>query len=381
MKFLPLVWAGLWRKPLRTVFTLLSIGVAFVLFGILQGVGASQAHLVEEMRLDRLYTFARFGSSLPMADGDQIQRTAGVKLAAPGAYLFGYYQTPKTPVGSAFLMLDSRFFDAFPEFAAVVSPQQRAQLFQTQTGVIISQKLAHRFGWKVGDKIPLNLQYSVQAPSKTWRFDVLAITDDLDLTLNGYALGNYTYLEQNRPAADRGTVGVFWIRTDDPNQAAQIGQAIDKVFANSGAPTRTVSERASAQRGLNAAYDAVFFTTAVVGAAFFTLLFLTANTMMQSVRERTSEFAVLKTLGFTDGGVLALVFAESATLSVLGAAAGLTLAELLLPLAKKATPLAAMPPIVLAEGALAALMVAVVSGLVPGLRAGRLSVVDALAGR
>jgi putative ABC transport system permease protein len=102
---------------------------------------------------------------------------------------------------------------------------------------------------------------------------------------------------------------------------------------------------------------------------------------MQSVRERTSEFAVLKTLGFTDGGVLALVFAESATLSVLGAAAGLTLAEALIPLAKKTTPLAAMPPIVLMQGALAALLVALVSGLLPGLRARRLSIVDALAGR
>jgi putative ABC transport system permease protein len=381
MKFLPLIWAGLWRKPLRTVFTLLSITVAFVLFGVLQGVDASQTHLIDEMRLDRLYTSPRFGGLLPVADGDQIRRAPGVRLMAPVGYLFGYYQTPKTPLGTAIFMIDERVFDAFPEFAAVVSPQQRAQLFQTQTGVILSAKLAKRFGWKIGDKIPLNLQYSVQTPSKAWTFDVLAITDDIDLTLNGYALGNYAYLDQNRPPADRGLVGQFVIRTSDPNQAAQIGQAIDKVFANSGAPTRTVSERASAQRGLNAAYDAAFFTKAVVGAAFFTLLFLTANTMMQSVRERTSEFAVLKTLGFTDGGVLALVFAESATLSVLGAAAGLTLAEALIPLAKKTTPLAAMPPIVLMQGALAALLVALVSGLLPGLRARRLSIVDALAGR
>jgi putative ABC transport system permease protein len=381
MKFLPLIWAGLWRKPLRTVFTLLSITVAFVLFGVLQGVDASQTHLIEEMRLDRLYTFARFGGLLPVSDGDQIQRAPGVKLVAPTGYLYGYYQTPKTPLGTAIRMADERIFDAYPEFAALVSPAQRARLFQTQTGVIISANLAHKFGWKVGDKIPLNLQYSSQSVNKTWTFDIVAVTDDLDLTPNGYAFGNYTYLDQNRPVADRGAVSVFVVRTDDPKQAAQIGQVIDKMFANSSAPTHTVSELADAQRGLNSAYDAAFFTKAVVGAAFFTLLFLTANTMMQSVRERTSEFAVWKTLGFTDGGLLALVFAESATLSVLGAVAGLTLAEVLIPLAKKAMPMAAMPPIVLIQGALAALLVAVASGLLPGLRARRLSIVDALAGR
>ncbi len=384
MKFLPLIWAGLWRKRLRTIFTLASIVVAFVLFGILQGVDASMSHLLEEMRLDRLYTMARFGSTLPVADIDQIERLPGVTLVAPQAFMFGYYQDPKIPLGiGGVFMIDERSFAAFPEYD-FITKQQRADLFRTRTGLIISEKLAQRFGWHVGDKIPLHLQYATASgftPSTVWKFDIVAVTGDVDFRMNGYAFGNYTYLDETRSPADKGTAGMFVIRITDPNQAGKVAQRIDDLFANSAAATRTISERSSAQSDLTSSFNITFFTKTVVGAAFFTLLFLTGNTMMQSVRERVSEFAVLKTLGFADHGVLAIVLAEATLLCALGAASGLTLAKFLMPLAQKTIGFVKMPPVVIAEGAIAALAVALLSGLVPALRAQRLSIVDALAGR
>jgi putative ABC transport system permease protein len=384
VKYLPLIWAGLWRKRLRTIFTLLSIVVAFLLFGILQGVDASMSHLLEEMRLDRLYTMGRFTNVLPIADLDQIERVPGVRLVAPQAYLGGYYQDPKVPLAiGGIAMIDERIFDAFPEFE-FITKQQRAELFRTRTGLIISKKLAERFGWHAGDKVPLHLQYATSStvvPYTVWTFDVVAVTDDVDFHPNGFAIGNYAYLDEARPAADKGAVGMLVVRIDDPDHAGKVARTIDNLFANSASATRTISERTSAQSDLSSSFNVTFFTKTVVGAAFFTLLFLTGNTMMQSVRERNSEFAVLKTLGFSDSGVLAIVFAESLALCAVGAALGLTLAGLLMPLARKTIGIATLPPAVLVEGALAALLVALLSGLLPGLRARRLSIVDALAGR
>jgi putative ABC transport system permease protein len=176
----------------------------------------------------------------------------------------------------------------------------------------------------------------------------------------------------------------FILRIDDPNRATQISRAIDNLFANSSAPTRTVSERSSRESGVNWIGDIGFFTDAVLGAVAFMLLFLTGNTMMQSVRERTPEFAVLKTLGFSDTRVLALVFAESVLLCAVAAFAGLAIAKLVIPLVRDDIPgagIVQMPWVALLTGLALALLVAFVSGLLPALRAKRLSIVDALAGR
>ena len=380
MKYLPLVWAGLWRKPARTIFTLLSVMVAFILFGILSGIDAGFATLLERSRMDRLFTDPRFGAPLPISYAEQIARIPGVTVVAPRWALGGYYQEQTNGMGV--LGTDERFFAARPELS--VTKEQLETLRRTRTGAIVGVATANKYGWKIGDRIPLQSSMPKQDGSRVWTFDIIALMDDEDNPgQEARTIVNYTYLDEERVAL-KGTADRFILRIDDPARATQISRAIDNLFTNSAAPTRTISERSSRESGVNWIGDINFFTDAVLGAVAFMLLFLTGNTMMQSVRERTPEFAVMKTLGFSDSRVLMLVFAESVLLCSFAALAGLAIAKLVIPLVRDDIPgagIVQMPWIALLTGLAFALLVAFVSGLLPALRAKRLNIVDALAGR
>jgi len=224
-----------------------------------------------------------------------------------------------------------------------------------------------------------------KAGNHTWTFDIVGIIDDIDRPGKArYFIGNYEFMDQER-VTQKGTVDRILVRIKDPNRATQIGRAIDRLFANSTAPTRTVSEKSDRQTGSRALGDIGFFTRAVITAVLFMLLFLTGNTMMQSVRERVPEFGVLKTLGYSDRGVLALVLAEAVVLCLLAAATGLAFAKLGIPRIGDISPdmgqLLLMPWSALLTGLGFAMAVAIVSALIPALRAKRLNIVDSLAGR
>jgi len=378
MKYLPLIWAGLWRKRLRTVLTLLSIVVAFLLFGILHGVDAGLAHVMQYQRLDRLYTDSRHGTPLPISYQRQIEAIPGVTAVTPQKVLQASWQDEKNQVlvvGS-----DRRWFEILWE--TDVTPGQLAALTATRTGAIVSIACAQRYGWKVGDKVPLTINLPRLDGSKSWAFDIVGI-----VTMDGheddgftFMVANYDYIDQAR-AEHKGTVSNYLLRIDDPIHGNRIGAAIDSMFANSPDPTITYSQRLSGQSDLNETFNVTFFTKSVIGAAFFTLLILTANTMMQSVKERVPEFAVLKTVGFPDRLLMAIVLGESLLLTGIGAAGGLTLAKFLMPLARDAIGVAHIAPTVFLEGALVAATVAVVSAWAPSLRARQINIVDALAGR
>jgi putative ABC transport system permease protein len=376
MKYLPLIWAGLWRKKLRTMFTFLSILAAFVLFGVLQGVDAGLAHIRDLQRLDRLYAVSRFNTPLPISNGARIGTVPGVTLVAPAQGMGGYWRDQKNGLG--IVSVDERMFAAFPEIT--VTKGQLTELSRTRTGALISVACAEKYGWKTGDKISVTTTLAQRDGSKIWTFDVLGVFSRDGHDEERYIISNYAYLDEAR-VDDKGTVNYYVVRIADPAQSTEISRAIDTLFATSGAPTRTFSEKASGQSAQNSNFNMAFFTKAVVGAAFFTLLFLTANTMMQAFRERIPEFAVLKTLGFSDLKVFAMVLAESTLLTVTGAVLGLAIAALLMPLAKDTIGIAHIRAVVFIHGALVALLVAFVSGMVPGWSAKRLSVVDALAGR
>ena len=381
MKYLPLILAGLWRKPTRTIFTFLSIVVAFVLFGILSAIDGGLAHQLEVARLDRLLVDTKFGAQLPLAYLDRIAQIPGVTVVAPRQILVGYYQDPKTPFG--IIMTDRRFWSVRPELNA--TKEQIDALLKTRTGALITVFSAKRFGWKVGDRVPIISNTINKSGSHTWTFDIVGIIDDTDRPGKArYFIGNYDFMDKDR-VTQQGTVDRILVRIKDPSRATQTSRAIDRLFANSAAPTRTSSEKSERQSGVRAIGDIGFFTRAVVAAVLFMLLFLTGNTMMQSVRERVPEFGVLKTLGYSDTGVLALVLAEAVILCLLAAMAGLALAKLGIPrigdIAPDTGQLLLMPWSALLTGLAFALAVAIVSALIPGLRAKRLSIIDSLAGR
>jgi putative ABC transport system permease protein len=381
MRYFPLVWAALRRRPVRSLLTFASILVAFVLFGILAAVTSGFSHVVAMARLDRLYTTPRFGTPLPYADVAKIAEVPGVTLATPQFMVRGYYREPKNAVTAT--MAQPSFFAALPEIT--ISKEQLQTFQKMRTGAVVTVALARAFGWKVGDIVPITSATLSAAGGGTWTFTIVAVVDDTEFADFRLMVGNYDYFDKAR-AAGQGTVDVVTEHISDPHRSAEIGRAIDALFVNSPAPTRTISEKAGLQSGLQALGDVNVLTRTVIGAVLFMLLFLTGNTMMQSVRERIPEFAVMRTLGFSDGGIIMLVFAEALALCIFAGVGGLAVAKFGLGAVESKLPpgvgtliLVTWPS--LATGLGFALAMALISVLVPALGVRRMNVVDALAGR
>jgi putative ABC transport system permease protein len=331
--------------------------------------------------MDRLFADSRFGAPMPLSYADQIARVPGVIVVAPRSGLYGYYRDPKNFV--YVLCADRRFFSLRPEIT--ISAQQLETLLKTRTGAAVSAEQARKYGWKVGDKVPIQTKTALADGNQVWTFDIVAIVDDVNRPGGGgWFIANYSYLDEGR-VTDKGTITRFLVRIRDPERGGQIGRQIDKLFANSPVATRTSSERSGAQSGVKFFGDVNFLTSAVLGAVFFMLLFLSGNTMLQSVRERIPEFGVLKALGFSDNTVLSLVVAESVLLCLLAATAGLLASKLIIPIASDPLSdfvlLLQIPWPAMLRGLGLASIVALLSSLLPALRVRQLNVVDALAKR
>jgi putative ABC transport system permease protein len=380
LKFFPLIWAGLGRRPARSIFTLLSVAVAFFLFGILEGLNDGFDKAIADQHLDRLITDTRVAGAPPMPISalQQIEKIPGVTRVAQRATLIGSWREPKNMV--AVLATDpQRFFAVRPEFA--ISPEHFKALTNTRTGMVVTPALMKYFGWKVGDRISLKSQVLQRDGSETWALDIVGALDVRDEPDRLYlSVMNYQYLDEAR-ARGQGEVERFIVRIADPGRSVATAAAIDRLFANSHHETRTRSEKDMALARMKQVGDIQFITRAIVGAVFFTLLFLTANTMRQSVRDRTSEFGVVKSFGFSDGAVLGMILAEAGALCVLAAIIGLAAASAAAPLLKDTLGSVELSASSMAVGVAAALLVAFCSAILPAWRIRRLSVVDALAGK
>ena len=382
MKYLPLIWAGLWRKRARTIFTLLSIVVAFLLFGMLQGVDAWLAGAVEQSRINRLYVLSRltFTEMLPISYQSRIETVPGVEMVSHFTWFGGYYQDPRNMVIS--YPTDARRLpEIYPEWQ--IPKEQLEALIRTRTGALIGARLAQRYGWKIGDRVPLKTNIWTRKNGRDdWSFDIVGIYTVPENPMQENALlFNFEYFDEAR-AFGHGMVGWYVVNIEDPAQAPRISAAIDRLFRNSPSETRTQNEKEFAQTQLRQVGDIGFMVNAIVGAVMFTLLFVTGNTMMQSVRERIPELAVLKTIGFSDRTVTLLILTESLLLCVFAALIGLALAVAAFPVMRAVTIMAvSLPAIVLVWGVLAAIALAVVSAAPPAWRANRLSIVEALTGR
>jgi putative ABC transport system permease protein len=377
VRFLPLIWAGLWRKPARTLLTLLSIVIAFALFGLLQGVDSAFARIIGQQKLDRMFVDSRYQQPIPISYKPRIEKLPGITRITEIQFMGGYYQDPKNGLFGIFT-LPSVWLAIRPEWQ--LPKAQIDAMGRTRNGAIVSEWLAKKNGWKIGDTFTMKNGMPKKDGSRDWTLEVVGIMRDEESQGEvRFFLANYPYLDETR-AFGQGTISRFLMRIADASRATQLARQIDTMLATPVA-TRTQSEQDQAQSALAQIGDFKFFTRAIMSAVFFALLFLTLNTTMESVRERTSELATLKTIGFTDTHLLALVLAESVTLFLVAAAIGLAISAAVFPLAKSILQTVKLPLPVLLIGAVLAVVAAVLSAIVPALRAKRLNIVEALAVR
>jgi len=387
VKYVPLVFAGLFRRKTRTILTLLSVLVAFLLLGLLQAVKVAFDSGADTADAKRLLTTARYSiiEPLPISHLRQIERVRGVIGVAYADWFGARYQNESNAF-PVFAVDPARYLDMYPEFT--IPPEQREAFVRTRTGAVAGQRLVDRFGWKLGQKLPISSEIHPKADGDlNWEFDLVGILDADDPAVRGntdVVLINVAYFDEAR-LTGKGKTGWFIERIADRSRARAISADIDALFANSPDETKTQPEKEFAVGFAKQIGDMGMLVTRILTAVFFTILILTGNTMAQSIRERIPELAVLKTLGFSDGQVTALVLAEAALLLVIGGGLGMMIAVAFLPFLNASTG-GRFPPLfvgletwILAGAVAAALAVAI--GLPPAWRARRLRIVDALAGR
>lgn len=284
MKYLPLIWTALIRKSMRTLFTFLALAIAFLLFGVLQGVNAGFARVIADEHLDRLLTDPRVprGQAMPVAGRLAIERVPGVLQVAERAAFHGFYQQPKNAVVAIATDADG-FFAVRPEFR--ISEQYLHALHVARSGMVVTPAVQKLYGWRIGDRIPIQSPILRTDGSNAWTFELVGVMEDPGTPGGMAGLINYSYFDEGR-SADRGTVDRFIVRIADPSRSAQTAAAIDQLFADSAHETRTQSEKELAQSQLEQIGDIGFFVNAIIVSVFFTLLFVTSHTMIQSVRER-----------------------------------------------------------------------------------------------
>jgi putative ABC transport system permease protein len=382
MSFPHLVWGNLKRKKVRTLLTVLSVTIAFVLFGLLSSIKQALTGGVSLEGANRLVVQHKVSiiQLLPVSYKARMERIPGVAAATHQTWFGGYYQDRKyffmqSPV------VPEEFLEMHPEL--ILPAEQKLAWLRTRAGAIVGRKTAERFHWKLGDRVPIQTPIWTKSDgSQTWDFDIVGIFDGQEKTDDTMSLFfHYDYFDEARRSG-KGEVGWFTVRVKDPAQAAAVAKLVDAEFENSAEETRTEPEGAFLQAWVKQIGNIALMTAAILGAVFFTILLVTGNTMSQAVRERTGELGVLKAIGFTNGRIMALVLAESCVLAGLGGALGLGSACVLVPALAK--PLSTMLPMFffpvrdLLAGLGICLALGVVTGFFPALQAMRLRVADAL---
>jgi len=380
MKFFHLIWGNLLRRKLRTSLTLLSILVAFVLFGFLCAIKQALVGGVELAGADRLIVRHKVSliQLLPESYQARMARIPGVAATAHQTWFGGVYQDPKN-----FFMqcpvVPEEFMPMFPEF--ILPPEQMKAWLATRTGCIVGRNTAERFKLKIGDKIPITSPIWMR---KTWEFDIVGIFDGAKKGTDTTSLFfRYDYFDEVRKGQNWGVgmVGWYTIRVKDPANAAEVAKLIDQEFENSPAETKTEPEGAFAQGFANQIGNIALIVAGILGAVFFTILLVTGSTMSQAVRERIGELGVLKAIGFTNGQVTALVLAESCLLTVIGGGLGLGLASVMIAQGDPTggmMPLFHLPARDLALGLGISLALGLLTGIFPAQQAMRLRVAEAL---
>ena len=379
MKVLPLLWSNLWRKKIRTIFTLLSVFIAFLLFGILMTIRTAFTFGVEIAGLDRLVLIHKVSliMPLPISYLGRLQATPGVVLATHNTWFGGVYQDPSN-FFAQIVVEPEPFMKLYPEYR--LPPDQFKAWLNDRQGAIVGVDLARRFGWKVGDRVPIQGTIWQPKSGNVWEFNIVGLYDGEAGVDKTQFFFRYDYLDENRRQGE-GAVGWYIVRIADGSQAQAMASRFDDMFANSAFETKTTTEKGFVEGFAKQVGDIGAIMIAILVAVLFTMLLVAANTMAQSVRERTSEVGVLKTLGFSNAAILLMVLGESIVIAVLGGSLGLGLAWLFV---QQGDPTGGMLPIFVLPtrdvviGAVMMLLLGLVAGVLPAVTAMQLRITDAL---
>ena len=380
MKYLSLVWKNLWRRKIRTTFTLLSIFIAFLLFGLLMTIRMAFTFGVEVAGADRLVLIHKVSliMPLPVSYLPRLQTVPGVTMATHNTWFGAYYQDPANFFANIAVEPET-FMKIYPEYK-LPEDEMKAWL-QDRQGVIVGKDLAARFGWKLGDRVPLTATiWQPKGGGQTWEFNIRGIYDGGDGVDRTQFFFRYDYLDENRTGG-QGLVGWYIVKIGDPDQAVALSRTFDEMFANSSAETKTTTEKGFVEGFAKQIGDIGAIMVAILSAVLFTMLLIAASTMAQSVRERTSELAVLKTLGFSGGLIMVLVLAESLFIAIVGGGLGLLVAWVFV---QGGDPTGGMLPIfvlpnrdmVLGLGLM--VLMGLLAGAMPAIAAMNLRITDAL---
>ena len=380
MKFHRLIFANLFRKKVRLILTIGSFAIALVLFMFLAVVKSAFGRGMEIAGADRLVIKNRIGliQTIPIAYRDKILAIPGVKAITHNNWFGGVYIDEK----NFFVQFAIDVENHRQVMAELVVPDdQWSNFVKDRQGAIVGARTAQRFGWKVGDRVPI--KDTLYGTDSTWEFNLDGIYhsekpggDESQFWFQ------WKYFDERVPSFIKSQIGWYVLKLDSPDDAVRVAKAIDDKFANSATETKTETESAFAASFAKQFGNIELLILTIGSVVFFTLLLVTGNTMAISVRERTSELAVLKAIGFTDRSVLFLVLAESIVIALVGGILGLFLAAGAIPVLGVALT-GLLPPLILSKITLAlglvfALLVGAVSGLLPGIGAMRMRVVNAL---
>ncbi|HET9705253.1 MAG TPA: FtsX-like permease family protein [Vicinamibacterales bacterium] len=380
MKFLPLLWSSLWRKKIRTIFTLLAVFVAFVLFGLLMTIRTAFSFGVDIAGLDRLVLIHKVSliMPLPVSYLERLKATEGVAMVSHQTWFGGVYQDPAN-FFAQMVVEPEPFMAIYPEFK--IPPDQVKAWLGDRQGAVVGVDLARRFGWKIGDRIPIiGTIWQPKQGGQVWDFNIVGIYDGDQGVDKTQLFFRYDYLNENR-AQGEGLVGWYVVKIKDPSQAQQMAATFDSMFANSSAETKTTTEKGFVEGFAKQVGDIGSIMIAILVAVLFTMLLVAANTMAQSVRERTSEMGVLKTLGFSNAAIMTLVLSESVLIAVLGGGLGLAVSWMIV---QQGDPTNGMLPIFILPtrdvivGAAMVVALGIVAGMLPAVNAMQLKITDAL---
>jgi putative ABC transport system permease protein len=381
MKYLPLIWKSLWRRKVRTIFTLAAIFIAFVLFGILMAIRTAFSFGIDVAGIDRLVLIHKVSLIMPLPVSYQarIASVEGVEAVTHNSWFGGIYQDPQNFFAQIALEPEP-YFAIYPEFK--VPPDQMKAFLADRQGAIVGRDLATRFNWKIGDRIPIQATiWQPKSGNGTWEFNLVGIYDgDRGVDKTNFFF-RYDYLDENRNFG-QGSVGWYIVKVADPARSSELAAKFDDMFANSDAETKTTTEKGFVDGFAKQIGNIGLIMMLIVAVVLFMLLLVVANIMSHAVRERTSELAVLKTLGFSNIAVLSLVLIEALCIAILGGALGLLVSwgvvQLMAPVVSAFMPAFFIPTSALAVGAVLMVVLGLASGAIPAVGAMRLKITDAL---